>query len=113
MTVVNTLEQALAEDIDAVWILAPNAEHYAYSKAVLEAGKHVVIEKPVTPTSAEAYELAELAKSKSLVLAVYQNRRWDADFLTVKDLIAKGTFGELSDFQSNVSRQPQLHTAQR
>ncbi|GJN90125.1 hypothetical protein Rhopal_003124-T1 [Rhodotorula paludigena] len=103
VTVVNTLEQALAEDIDAVWILAPNAEHYAYSKAVLEAGKHVVIEKPVTPTSAEAYELAELAKSKSLVLAVYQNRRWDADFLTVKDLIAKGTFGELSDFQSNLS----------
>ncbi|GAA5999781.1 uncharacterized protein JCM10292_003742 [Rhodotorula paludigena] len=104
VTVVNTLEQALAEDIDAVWILAPNAEHYAYSKAVLEAGKHVVIEKPVTPTSAEAYELAELAKSKNLVLAVYQNRRWDADFLTVKELIAKGTFGELSDFQSNFDR---------
>ncbi|BGP49423.1 hypothetical protein JCM10450v2_005314 [Rhodotorula kratochvilovae] len=104
VTVVNTLEQALAEDIDAVWVLAPNAEHFNYCKAALEAGKHVIVEKPITPTSAEAYELAALAASKNLVLAVYQNRRWDADFLTVKDLLARGEFGDLSEFESHFDR---------
>lgn len=85
----------------------------------------MVVEKPITPTSAEAFELAALAKEKNLVLAVYQvsfsafflqplleclhfsttqSRRYDSDFLTVKDLVAKGTFGELSEFQvSSVS----------
>lgn len=102
--VVNTLEQALAEDIDAVWILSINDTHYAYAKQVLEAGKHAVVEKPVTPTSQQAFELAQLAKEKGLVLAVYQNRRWDSDYLTVKKMIQDGTFGELSEFQSNFDR---------
>ena len=87
-----------------MWVLAPNAEHFSYCKQALGAGKHVVVEKPVTPTSHEAYELADLARSKGLVLAVYQNRRWDADFLTLKQLIDKGEFGELSEFESSFDR---------
>ncbi|GAA5889652.1 hypothetical protein JCM6882_007093 [Rhodosporidiobolus microsporus] len=102
--VVNTLEQALEEDIDAVWILSINDTHYEYAKTVLNAGKHAVVEKPITATSAEATELAGLAASKNLVLAVYQNRRWDADYLTVKKLLAAGTFGELSEFSSHFDR---------
>ena len=76
-----------------------NDTHYAYTKACLLAGKHVVVEKPLTPTFAEAQELVHLAESENLVLAVYQNRRFDSDFLTVENLIKKGTFGELSEFQ--------------
>ncbi|GAA5849092.1 hypothetical protein JCM8547_006440 [Rhodosporidiobolus lusitaniae] len=102
--VVNTLEQALREDIDAVWILSINDTHYDYAKQVLLAGKHVIVEKPVTPTSVQAYELAALAKEKNLVLAVYQNRRWDSDYLTVKKLLASGAFGELSEFESRMDR---------
>ncbi|GAA5891162.1 hypothetical protein JCM5296_004915 [Sporobolomyces johnsonii] len=105
VNVVNTLDEVLKDgEIDAVWILSINDTHYDYVKAVLNAGKHAVVEKPVTPTSQEAYELAALAKEKNLVLAVYQNRRWDADFLTVKDLMRQGAFGELSEFQSNFDR---------
>ncbi|GAA5944504.1 hypothetical protein JCM3775_005878 [Rhodotorula graminis] len=104
LTVVNTLAEALEQDIDAVWVLAPNAEHFAYCKQALEAGKHVVVEKPVTPTSHEAFELADLARAKGRVLAVYQNRRWDADFLTLKQLVDKGEFGELSEFESSFDR---------
>jgi predicted dehydrogenase len=73
--VVNTLEEALKEDVDAFWVLSINSTHYDFAKQILNAGKHVVVEKPVTSTAAEAEELAALAKEKNLVLAVYQNRR--------------------------------------
>ena len=97
--VVNTLDEALAlAEIDTVWICSINDTHYQFAKQALLAGKHVVVEKPVTPTSEQAYELAQLAREKNLVLAVYQNRRWDADFLTVKKLIAEGRLGDLSEF---------------
>ncbi|GAA6040272.1 hypothetical protein JCM8097_009396 [Rhodosporidiobolus ruineniae] len=102
--VVNSLDEALKEDIDAIWILSINDTHYSFAKQTLLAGKHAIVEKPVTATSAEAYELAALAKEKNLVLAVYQNRRWDADFLTVKKLIQEGKFGELSEFASHFDR---------
>lgn len=58
----------------------------------------------MTPTSAQAHELAALAKEKNLVLAVYQNRRWDSDYLTLKKLVQSGLFGDLSEFQSNFDR---------
>ncbi|GAA5827447.1 hypothetical protein JCM11251_003817 [Rhodosporidiobolus azoricus] len=109
--VVNTLEQALEEDIDAVWILSINDTHYEYAKTVLSAGKHAIVEKPITPTSAQATELAQLAASKNLVLAVYQNRRWDNDFLTVKKLMAEGAFGELSEFESHFDRYKNIPNA--
>lgn len=96
--VVNSVDEALQEDIDVVWICSINDTHYDYAKQVLLAGKHVVVEKPVTPTSEQAYELAEIAKQKNLVLAVYQNRRWDADYLTLKKLISENKFGDLSEF---------------
>ncbi|GAA5957067.1 hypothetical protein JCM8115_003948 [Rhodotorula mucilaginosa] len=103
--VVNTLDEALAiPEIDAVWICSINDTHYQFAKQALLAGKHVVVEKPVTPTSQQAYELAQLAREKNLVLAVYQNRRWDADFLTVKKLIAEGRLGDLSEFTSHFDR---------
>lgn len=64
----------------------------------LEAGKNVVVEKPFTSTTKQGEELIALAKKKGLMLSVYQNRRWDADFLTVRDILAKfliRTFGRI------------------
>jgi len=66
-------------------------------QAALAAGKHVVVEKPLVPTSSEATELINLASSNKLVLATYQNRRWDSDFLTVRRLLdAERVFGASS-----------------
>ncbi|KAM0786540.1 hypothetical protein ACM66B_001997 [Microbotryomycetes sp. NB124-2] len=103
--VVNQINEVLNDSsVELVFVSTVNDTHYEYSKRALEAGKHVVCEKPLTPTSQQAHELAELAKSRNLVLAVYQNRRWDSDFLTVKKLIREGAFGQLSEFQSNFDR---------
>jgi predicted dehydrogenase len=63
-----------------------------------------VVEKPFTPTSAEAKELVDLAKSKSLVLTVYQNRRWDSDFLTLKRCIDSGKLGRIVEFETHFDR---------
>ena len=77
-------------DIDVVIITSPNATHYEYTRLAIEAGKHVVVEKPFTVTSAEADQLIDLAKQKGVLLTVYHNRRWDNDFLTVRNLLETG-----------------------
>jgi predicted dehydrogenase len=64
----------------------------------------VIVEKPFTPTSAEAYELVDLAKTHDRLLTVYQNRRWDSDFLTLSQLIRSGTLGRIVDFQTHFDR---------
>ncbi|CED85287.1 Predicted oxidoreductase [Phaffia rhodozyma] len=103
--VVTSLQEVLEDDVvDAVFVTTINDTHYEFSKAILTAGKHVIIEKPLTPTAAESKELIDLAKSTNLIIAVFQNRRWDADFLTVKHLYETGQFGELSHFESYFDR---------
>ncbi|MDR3117834.1 MAG: Gfo/Idh/MocA family oxidoreductase [Mediterranea sp.] len=91
-------------DIELVVINTPDSTHYEYARMALEAGKHVVVEKPFTMYYAQAEELIALAKSRGLMLSVYQNRRWDADFLTVGEIIDKGLLGELVAFESIFSR---------
>ena len=68
------------EEVDAVYVATPNNMHYENCMACLEAGKHVIVEKPFTSTTEEGEELIALAAEKGLMLSVYQNRRWDADF---------------------------------
>ena len=92
------------DDIDLVIVNVPDKYHYEYTRQALEAGKHVVVEKPFTTTSAEAKELVALASDKGLMLSVYQNRRWDCDFLTVKDILDKGLLGRLVEFESTFPR---------
>ena len=88
------MEEALADQaVQLVVVATPNETHFALAKQALEAGKHVVIDKPFAATSAEARELIELAKKKGLVLAPFHNRRWDGDFLTVKKLLARRRWG--------------------
>lgn len=87
----------LADDVDLVVITTPNQTHFEFAKQALEAGKHVVVEKPLCATTAEAAELAALAEKQGVVLTVYQNRRWDSAPLTAKKLLAEGCLGEIVD----------------
>ena len=73
--------------------------HATLAEQALRANKHVVVEKPFTTSSASATDLIALARSKNLVLSVYQNRRWDSEFLTLKHLVASNAFGPLTDVQ--------------
>ncbi len=80
----------------------------------MEAGKHVVVDKPFTVTLSQARELEAMAKSRGLVLSVFHNRRWDSDFLTLKGLIAEGKLGEVSYFESHFDRyRPQVRNRWR
>ncbi|GEM48864.1 oxidoreductase [Deinococcus cellulosilyticus] len=97
--------QALSrEDVDLVVIATPNTTHFDLAKAALMAGKHVVVDKPFTLTAVEARELDTLAARSELLLSVFHNRRWDADFLTIKRLIAEGRLGRVVHFESHFDR---------
>lgn len=91
-----SLEEVLNdESVDLVVVNTPTYTHYEYAKKALEAGKHIIVEKAFVGSSAEAEELRDLAKSKGLKLAVFQNRRWDSDFQTVKAVIDQGVLGDV------------------
>jgi predicted dehydrogenase len=90
--------------IDVVVIATPNHTHFDLARRALLAGKHVVVDKPFTVTTTQARELTALAELKGLVLSVFHNRRWDADFLTLRTLIASGKLGELTSFESRFDR---------
>lgn len=90
--------------VDLVIILLPNHLHHKFVKAALEAGKHVLVEKPFTTTVLEADELIELARQKKLVLSVHHNRRWDSDVRTAKKLLQKGILGEVVEYEAHFDR---------
>ena len=89
--------QAIIADseIDLVVVASPNDTHAPLARAAIEAGKHVVIDKPLARDAAEGQALADLARERGQMLSVFHNRRWDGDFLTVKRLVEAGTLGEL------------------
>jgi len=96
-------------DIDLIVVSTPNATHYEFAKSALLAGKHVLVDKPVTATVEEAKELSELAMSKNLVLYPFQNRRWDSDFLALRRLLSEPSsaplsLGDLVEFESHIDR---------
>lgn len=90
--------------IDLVVVSTPNETHFVLAKRALEAGKHVVIDKPFSSTSDEALELGRLAGSKGLLAIPFHNRRWDGDFLTVKKLLKEQPLGRLVTFESHFDR---------
>ena len=91
-------------DIDLIVVATPNAQHHPVAKAALEAGKHVVVDKPFTLDVAEARELELLSRRNNRLLAVYQNRRFDSDFLTLKELLASGELGRPVYLESHFDR---------
>ena len=101
-------------NIDLIVIPTPNDTHFPLAKAALEAGKHVVVDKPFTVTLSQAREQDALAKSLGRLLSVFHNRRWDSDFLTVKALLSEGTLGEITFFESHFDRfRPQVRNRWR
>ena len=98
-----------SNEVECIVIATPNDTHYALAAKVLEAGKHVVVDKPVTLTSAEARTLARLAREHGVLVAPFHNRRWDGDFMTVRALIESGALGRVAHFESHFDRfRPQV-----
>ncbi|GHB41295.1 oxidoreductase [Streptomyces cirratus] len=98
-----------ADPVDLVVIASPNKTHVPLATAALTAGVPVVVDKPLAATAAEAEELAALAERTGTFLSVFQNRRWDNDFLTVRRLMADGELGDVQRFESRFERwRPQL-----
>ncbi len=90
--------------IDLIVLATPNDLHAAQAEAALQAGKAVVVDKPFTLTAAEARDLAAVAEARGLLLSVFHNRRWDADFLTLQALIAEDRLGPVVRFESSFNR---------
>lgn len=98
-----SLDAVLADQaVDIVLIATPNDVHKEIAIQALQAGKHVICEKPVTITSADFLDIVEVAKKENRVFTVHQNRRWDEDFRIIKDIIGNKTVGELFQLESRV-----------
>ncbi|MFS0855530.1 Gfo/Idh/MocA family protein [Paenibacillus taichungensis] len=97
------LDAVLTDDlVDIVLIATPNDVHKEIAIQALQAGKHVICEKPVTITSKDFNDIVKVANEENRVFTVHQNRRWDEDFRTAKDIIDKKKFGELFHLESRV-----------
>lgn len=100
-----SFEEMLKDDqLELVIVNTPTHTHFDYTRAALLAGKKVIVEKPFTVTLKEAEELAELAEKKGLFLCVYQNRRYDGDYLSVKSVLEKKLLGDLREVEIRYDR---------
>lgn len=90
--------------LELVVITSPNDTHFPYAKAALKAGKHVVVDKPFTIHSSEALELIEISKSVQRTISVFQNRRYDADFLTIQEILSQHILGDIHEFTARYDR---------
>lgn len=103
--VVNSIDDVLRDDsIELVVVNTPNQTHYDFTVRVLEAGKHAIVEKPFAVTTEEADQLIELAARKRRVLTVFQNRRWDGDFLTLQKVVSQHMVGKIAEFELHYDR---------
>jgi predicted dehydrogenase len=103
--VVRSLDEMLEdESLELIVITTPNDSHFDYASRALEAGKHVVLEKPFTITSEDAKTLIYLAEKKNRILSVYQNRRYVSDFLTIRQLLKEDKLGEVVEFEAHYDR---------
>ncbi|MEC5158289.1 Gfo/Idh/MocA family oxidoreductase [Chryseobacterium sp. MP_3.2] len=104
-TTYKSIEEMLMQvDLELIIINTPVQTHFKYAKMALEAGKNIIVEKPFTVNAAEAEELVQLAKEKNLFLSVYQNRRYDRDFLQVQKILAEGKLGNLKEVEIHFDR---------
>ncbi|HDS0924129.1 TPA: oxidoreductase [Stenotrophomonas maltophilia] len=95
--------------VDAVVIATPNEQHAPLALAALRAGKHVLVDKPFALSTAEAEAVVDAAREAGRVVCVFQNRRFDADFLTLRGLLAAGTLGRIAEVHSHFDRyRPQV-----
>lgn len=105
VNVVRSLKELLKDDaVDLVIITTPNHLHFEQAREALQADKHVVVEKPITVTSESARVLIETASSARKALTVFHNRRWDSDFLTLRNIIKEKRIGEPLELTSSFNR---------
>ncbi|WP_312298445.1 Gfo/Idh/MocA family oxidoreductase [Chryseobacterium sp.] len=104
-TIYRSVEEMLEKaDIELVVINTPVQTHFEYAKKALEAGKNIIVEKPFTVNVSEAEELVKLAEDKGLFLSVYQNRRFDRDFLKVKEILSSDKLGDIKEAEIRFDR---------
>ncbi len=105
VTVVNRYDDLVNDpELELIVVNTPDHTHFDLARKALLAGKHVVVEKPFTLTTKEGNDLIGLAQEKNRVLTVFQNRRWDGDFLTVSKVVRERLVGELVEFESHFDR---------
>lgn len=103
--VAQSLEELLADvGIRLVVIATPSYTHFELAQQCMREQRHVVVDKPFTLKSEEAAELIRMARERKLVLAPFQNRRWDGDYLTVRQVIASVELGRLVTYESHFDR---------
>ncbi|MEI7554221.1 oxidoreductase [Candidatus Chlorohelix sp.] len=103
--VVSSPEELINDpQVDLVVVCTPNTSHFSLTSQALNAGKNVVLEKPFVNRLEEGEELIRLAEKNKRLLSVYQNRRWDGDFLTIKKLIESDVLGEIYTYESHFDR---------
>lgn len=103
--VYTSVEDMLADkSLDLIIVNTPNATHFDYAKAALEAGKNVIVEKPFTVHSEQGRELVALAKQKGLLLSVYHNRRYDSDYKMVRHVVQSGLLGDILEVEIHYDR---------
>ena len=111
----DSLEEVIQdEDIELIIVNTPIPTHFDYASKALRAGKHVVVEKAFTNSAAEAIELQQIAQEVGKHIFVYQNRRWDSDFLTVKKVYESGLLGDIVEAEFhfdryNGAKSPKMH----
>ena len=104
-TIYRSVEEMLKNaDIELVVVNTPVQTHFEYTKMALEAGKNVVVEKPFTVNVSQAEELVKLAEEKGLFLSVYQNRRFDRDYLQVQKIMSEGNLGNIKEAEIRFDR---------
>lgn len=103
--VYDTVPAMLADPaVEAVLVSTPTAMHFEHASAALNAGKHVLVEKPMALDLPQSQALVKLAAERGRVLSVFHNRRWDPDYLTVRHLLAAGTLGKPINVESRLGQ---------
>lgn len=104
VAVVRSVDELLTRPVDLVVIATPNASHHPIARQCLLAGRHVVVDKPLATTVAEAEALVRLGRETGRLLSVYQNRRYVGDFVTLQQIVAGGALGRVTAFESHFDR---------
>jgi predicted dehydrogenase len=110
VTVCSKVEEVLAHpEVDLLVVASPNESHYPLAAAALDAGKHVIVDKPFTVRLADARILVQLAEDQGKLLSVFHNRRWDSEVLATKAIVESGALGEIRHFETHIDRfRPQV-----
>jgi scyllo-inositol 2-dehydrogenase (NADP+) len=101
----DSIDELFADkNIELMIINTPNYTHFEYAKKALLAGKHIVVEKPFCNNALECDELIRIANENKKIISVYQNRRWDSDFKTVRKIVEEGSLGTIVEAEFHFDR---------